>query len=41
MKRMIQMGLLTVLTAAIFSSCGNTPAVSTNPAGTEETIQAT
>ena len=41
MKRMIQMGLLTVLTAAIFSSCGNVATVSTNPAVTEETLQAT
>ena len=41
MKRMIRMGLLTVLTAAIFSSCGNAAAVSTNPAVTEETMQAT
>lgn len=41
MKRMIQMGLLTVLTAAIFSSCGNAAAVSTNPAVTEEPMQAT
>lgn len=35
------MGLLTVLTAAIFSSCGNAAAVSTNSVETEETIQAT
>lgn len=41
MKRMIQMGLLTVLTAAIFSSCGNAAAVSTNPAVTEETVEST
>lgn len=41
MKRMIQMGLLTVLTAAIFSSCGNAATVSTNPAVTEEPMQAT
>ena len=41
MKRMIQMGLLTVLTAAIFSSCGNAAAVSANPTVTEETVEST